>query len=101
MVEYIERDAAIRAALSCTDSFEPIEVDITVESVVSKLRKLPIADVQSVKHGEWLDLWIEDDEMTDGGFMVNQCSVCKDEMYYGRPNYCPNCGAKMDGDENS
>lgn len=48
MAEYIDRETAIEAALSCTDSFEPIEVDITVESVISKLRNLPIADVQPV-----------------------------------------------------
>lgn len=48
MTKYIECDAAIEAALSCTDPLEPIEVDTTVESIVWKLRKLPIADVQPI-----------------------------------------------------
>lgn len=34
------------------------------------------------------------------------CSVCDTDWYYGdnecdRFDYCPNCGAKMDGDENA
>lgn len=89
MAKYIELEAA-KQALE-----EHLNPDIEYSFF---LDDIPAADVQPVKHGEWLDLWIEDDEMTDGGFMVNQCSVCKDEMYYGRPNYCPNCGARMDGE---
>lgn len=96
MTKYIECDAAIEAALSCTDPLEPIEVDTTVESIVWKLRKLPMADVQPVKHGRWN--------------RYETCSICgvsKSYFFYctetgdwdGDWNYCPNCGAKMDADE--
>lgn len=65
------------------------------------------ADVVEVKHGEWVDRY--------GGKYVNpkyECSECRKEAPY-RPklddllnwyheqdlsDYCPNCGAKMDGD---
>lgn len=77
MVEYIERDAAIRAALSCTDSFEPIEVDITVESVVSKLRKLPIADVQPVK---WIPVT---ERLPDSDTEYVLCCGSKGGMFVG------------------
>lgn len=57
----------------------------------------PTEDVVEVRHGEWLD---------DSCDYV--CSVCRaaysDEIRYMNrnfefemPNYCPNCGAKMDG----
>lgn len=62
------------------------------------LIEIPSTDVQPVVHGKWLDLWVEDDEIIGGGFMIKQCSVCKEEMYYGEPRYCPDCGAKMDGE---
>lgn len=56
-------------------------------------------DPVEVVHGDWTI--IEDDWNDD---TVYQCSVCKEEFVTidGTPaenlwNYCPNCGAKMDG----
>ncbi len=50
--------------------------------------------VQAVEvvHGRWMEF---------NSFMT--CSVCDKDWYYGDNNcdefdYCPNCGAKMDGD---
>ncbi len=96
MIKYIEYDAAIEAALSCTDPLKPIEVDTTVESIVWKLRKLPMADVQPVKHGRWVELY------DDISFC--RCSECEklvgwNIIFNHNYNYCPNCGAKMDADE--
>lgn len=65
---------------------------------LSDNRIVPRADVAEVKHGEWI---IKTDEY-DCEYMM--CSVCKEEFYPSdadtvdtTPNYCPNCGAKMDG----
>lgn len=51
-----------------------------------------------VKHGAWVEI---DDLLMD---IVYQCTACKEEFVTidGTPaqnlwNYCPNCGAKMDG----
>ena len=46
-------------------------------------------DVQPVKHGEWMPS--EDNSKVFG------CSKCH-EIVYGTPNYCPRCGARMDGE---
>ena len=40
------------------------------------------------KHGHW--------KQTGMHFLPYQCSACKSNEE-GRTNYCPNCGAKMDG----
>lgn len=57
------------------------------------------ADAVEVVHGKW--------EIFDDGYGCELmcCSVCKSEFYDGdndtvdHPhNYCPNCGAKMDGE---
>ena len=47
------------------------------------------ADVQEVRHGRW--------DFDEYGWV---CSVCESpiSVRYGKKNYCPNCGAKMDGD---
>ena len=57
------------------------------------------ADAVEVVHAEW-DV-IEDDYHFD---TIYKCSACKEEFVTidGTPaenlwNYCPNCGAKMDG----
>ena len=63
---------------------------ISISEVVKTLMKYPIADVQEVKHGRWVN---------HGSFEV--CSVCGEEQY-GHDNgryYCPNCGSCMDLDE--
>lgn len=56
------------------------------------LRNAPTIEAGSVKHGKWIFA-------CDGIIM---CTCCK-EAYCSAPifprNYCPNCGAKMDGGE--
>lgn len=64
--------------------------------------KLP-PDVQIVKHGRW----ICSEELYYNG--MTKCSCCNEEYYtediqnlqgdLRTVNYCPNCGARMDGDE--
>lgn len=86
MTEYIEREAAIKA------------LPVAWDSAVNTLKSLPAADVAPVVHGQW-----------DG----NDCTVCKLPWNYNMvqdaddwgyfdpmPDYCPNCGAKMDGGVN-
>ena len=58
------------------------------------------SDVQPVKHGRWIT-W------DDSGF--TKCSCCNSEYYIadlqtvgdseGFVNFCPNCGARMDGEQ--
>lgn len=50
------------------------------------------ADVAPVRHGRWVQ--------TKAPFMneCEDCSACGYRTVWGhRYNYCPNCGAKMDG----
>lgn len=55
---------------------------------------MPAADVVEVRRGRWIKPVPGDGE--------NYCSVCKAEQpwFYGygyyEPDYCPNCGARMD-----
>lgn len=55
----------------------------------------PTADVVEIRHGYWKvykDLGYR--------FVKNyQCSECGDIIGDVNYNYCPNCGARMDGDE--
>lgn len=104
MSEYIKRESAIIAVTRATlpdktaDGVPIANGKRSVTDCIRRIKSIPSEDVQPVKNGKWLDLWVEDDEIIGGGFMIKQCSVCKEEMYYGEPRYCPDCGAKMDGE---
>ena len=58
----------------------------------------PTVDAVPVVHGRWIMDY-------DCGSIVLQCSIC-DEQYWiadeseKKPNYCPNCGSRMDGNIN-
>ena len=59
------------------------------------IKELPTVDAVEVVHGRW----IEKPYLLG---TTRYCSICGQN--YGMPhgvfNYCPNCGAKMDGDWN-
>ena len=63
---------------------------------VRRLLSIPTADVAPVRHGRW----IEKDKYTFG--VMYDCSICDNRILDNGHswNYCPNCGAKMYGDEN-
>ena len=60
---------------------------------ISRLRELVEADRDGrcVVHGEWLCAETDDEQ-----FFL--CSVCNKKEYW-ESNYCPNCGAKMDEEQ--
>ena len=69
-------------------------------SVKRVLMQAPDADVVEVRHGEWID-------KRTGAYsrMQSWCSACGKHSGIGgiesnrHKPYCPNCGAKMKGDE--
>lgn len=69
-----------------------------IEMVLEYAKNIPAADVAPVRHGRWIE---RKSFHADGGVSA-KCSVCKNDVQYlGNPlNYCPNCGAKMDGELN-
>lgn len=90
MPEYIERGAAKHAADLAFDMTET-EYDM----ICKEFDRVPAADVAPVVHGRWLD---NEDYMF--------CSICGIQWYYCDNdtetfNYCPNCGARMDGGDSN
>ena len=93
MAEYIEREALlVHKTLIPGFIGEYVCVDRIIEA--------PSADVAPVVHGRWIETYHEGYEMW--GY---DCSECDDgfatkERCKSKPNYCHNCGARMDGDGN-
>lgn len=59
----------------------------------------PAVDAVEVVHAKWINKTKEIHGMVDER---NDCSNCGQVYWFACPdfNYCPNCGAKMTGDEN-
>ena len=97
MAEYIEREALIQHMQECKD--ENAFTLMATGYAYSFIEAAPSADVVEVVHGEWecpcfdiSDYW--------------RCSACGEEWFFEydpteaetKVNYCPRCGAKMDGE---
>lgn len=92
MAEYIEREAVIDLI---TRRYENPEI------CTQEINSIPAANVAPVVHGRWIS-WEE-----AGNFVPSpdrhECSVCHDAAqvlvngFELLSDYCPNCGAKMDG----
>lgn len=94
MAEYIKREALKEHLYGgkfqegCAGCDEPGEG--CIECIVDEIDNFPAADVAPVRRGYWKR--DQDNRPT--------CSECSEEPYrksnYCPPNYCPNCGAKME-----
>ena len=69
--------------------------DCVVQRVMNIVDNFPTIDAVEVVHGEWVATRVE----VDGSrFTGERCSRCGWWKSMGIYNYCPNCGAKMDGE---
>lgn len=94
MAECIEREALKNEIATSTEPFN-------TGSVFRAINRQAAADVAPVVHGRWIS-WEK-----AGNFVPSpdrhECSVCHDAAqvlvngFELLSDYCPNCGAKMDG----
>ena len=87
MPSYIEAGELLME-LNDTDIFDTYN---DYSMVFDTIDNFPTADVAPVRHGHWI-------ECNYG--LTFECSKCKYPTEYSLTDYCPNCGAKMDGDDN-
>lgn len=108
MAEYIDRGTAI-AKLTALDVIKPNAAMVGAKRL---LAEIPAADVAPVVHGRWIPSesdFDDDDTLFDVEEWCDwQCSSCREDICYEDPmpprllpNYCPNCGAKMDGGDSN
>ena len=96
MAEYIKKEKAIACCVFGRTSL----------GLVTELRKIPAADVVEVRHGNWIHRedfdYVDNKNAKHWHGMCDQCGFIHDflDCHTGQYNYCPNCGAKMDGGVN-
>lgn len=97
MAEYIEREAAVKVAekYGLSNGSALGRHTGLADCIASEIADIPAADVAPVVHGRWVEK-----EKYDFGIMYD-CSLCENRILdNGHPwNYCPNCGAKMNLEE--
>lgn len=101
MTEYIEREALLCMVKPDDPSDEKAAITIaTAKKLIRNIvSRTPASDVAPIRHGRWINAYpdIEPNPM----FMYGICSECGFEQGISKYlNYCPNCGAKMDGGTN-
>ena len=104
MDEYIEREAAIAWFMPYAHAGESIDADV----VISDIKGMKAADVAPVRHGRWIGCngEIVDWDENNPGCPRHSCfcSICKSwltasDEFPVIAYFCPNCGAKMDLEE--
>ena len=87
MSEYIKKDELLKFKADVYDEDGHVLYAVPTGYIVA----MPPADVAQVRHGRW---------RCHGDCGVTECSVCgwsiEECIDY---KYCPNCGSRMDGDD--
>lgn len=111
MPEYIEREALIDEIegttwyhISCQKNLvkgAACEADALYKAtdIYNAIKSAPTADVVEVRHGEWGKIRYLEGCVNN---YQHTCNACGKSYFDNNANfnypYCPNCGAKMDGE---
>lgn len=101
MNDLIKRDDALDILCECCGITEDVEKCRKTSAdgwckEYCKLKNMPTVEAEPIRHGHWI-VEFENDNGRD-----LRCSECRTKFYVGKGrdgNYCPNCGAKMDEEE--
>ena len=94
----IDANALKKAILEEPWKDQPNMVRLTVDYINIIVDEQSTVDAMEVVHGRW----IESEAMSPLTFKCSECKcwVVKHSINERNFRYCPNCGAKMDGDGN-
>lgn len=105
MDEYITKEAAIEAfewgdADVIEDYGDGCDFGFSRGAIKSGINSIPAADVAPVVHGRWDDSGRYTFPSGDTAVRCTECgcALTESEYHLNNWNYCPVCGAKMDGE---
>lgn len=91
MAEYIDREKMLKYLEENNTADEWIVSQYNADWIYNFIESQPTADVVEVKHGEWESFEIPH------MMRCSECGVSELDIHRTKFDYCPNCGAKMDG----
>lgn len=105
----IEREVALEILENCAEYYSRVDdcTEHTIRQCISAIKKIAVEDAAPVVHGRWEEVdWVEPDGHSFGtvrilkaGLQCNKCANVFRKKLLWKDNYCPNCGARMDGGE--
>jgi hypothetical protein len=94
----IDADALKKKATMRANCISPMVTEYRMCVITRDIDDAPTIEAEPVKHGRW-EVFLSDYDDCE----MMSCSNCRSEFYDGDndtvdnfPNYCANCGAKMD-----
>lgn len=90
--KYILRSGAIDAIKRNSGTLYTREAEFLLRKVILLLKNAPAADVVEVVQGQWVTHYRSGTPVAKG-----YVSTCCDMWNNRKSDYCPSCGAKMDG----
>ena len=103
--DLISRSTVIEILQAKADMAVSTNAQMVYLNAARMVKKIPAVDAEPVRHGEW----IYDPNATDWGIGGYVCSEChtknnnlpcnefKNPLRFAGSNFCPHCGARMDG----
>lgn len=100
MKTYLDMDEILRHSHTYIGKgyYDDTYLDLVSAVPEEVIRSLPPADVVEVRHGSW-HRYSKGSGSYNGVIILSdafQCTICK-KSFWNKSDYCPNCGAKMDG----
>ena len=87
---------SIQAAYDVLTDYYHQRTKIQHIALQEALNRVPKADVRPVRHGHWVNVRISVTGESDAE--CDQCGAIVHDNFSNVINYCPNCGARMDGE---
>lgn len=93
MADYIEREYTLDAIKKYFPrSYRSL-------NIFRDIKELPAADVAEVRRGKWIDTCVRDWRCSECDCEIQKIRHVDGYCYNDLPNYCPNCGARMDKED--
>ena len=99
MDEYITKENAqlARPEWRCRNDQYDCGWNDCINEYLDMIDTIPAADVTPVRHGRWEKSYADHEAFGVRPYF-RYCSECNEATVH-QYNFCPNCGAKMDGDK--
>lgn len=99
VTDYIRRDTALRAVTKRYGACRSPVQNRLLDEIRNEIRRAPAADVAELVHGKWDDSGRYTFPSGDTAVRCTNCGCALTESEYrlNNWNYCPVCGAMMNG----
>lgn len=74
------------------EELKDMDIVIVKHNVEDLIDEQPTVDAEPVRHGKWYTA------EKYNGYLYWNCDQCHQHFTSQKSNFCPNCGAKMDGE---